>query len=53
MVIASFQVENKLGKVRFFQKSFLLAETNMEVILKMLFYTLSNAIIQFAEKELT
>ena len=53
MVIAGFQVEDKLGRARFFQESFLLAETSMEVVLGMPFLALSNADIQFAEKELT
>ena len=43
MVIAGFQVKYKLGKVRLFQKSFLLAETSIEVVLGMLFLTLRNA----------
>ena len=51
MVIAGFQVKDKLDRARFFQKSFLLAETSMEVVLGMPFLTLSNANIQFAEKE--
>ena len=53
MIIASFQVENKLGRAQLFQKSFLLAETSMEVVLWMPFLAFSNADIQFAEKELT
>ena len=53
MVIAGFQVEDKLGRVRFFQELFLLAEISMEVVLGMPFLTLNNADIQFAEKELT
>ena len=52
MVIAGFQVEDKLSRVRFFQESFLLAETSMKVVLEMPFLALSNADIQFAEKEL-
>ena len=52
MVIAGFQVEDKLSKAQFFQKSFLLAETNMEMVLGMSFIALSNANIQFTEKEL-
>ena len=43
MVIAGFQVEDKLGRARSFQESFLLAETNMEVVLGMPFLALSNA----------
>ena len=53
MVIAGFQVEDKLDKAQFFQESFLLDETSMEVVLGMPFLTFSNANIQFAKKELT
>ena len=53
MVIAPFQVKNKLDRARFFQETFLLANTSMDVILKMPFLTFSNADIQFAERELT
>ena len=52
MVLASFQVEDKFGKARFFQETFLLANISMEVVLGMLFLTLSNADVQFIEKEL-
>ena len=53
MVIDGFQVEDKLGKARFFQELFLLAKTSMKVVLKILFLTLSNADILFGEKKLT
>ena len=53
IVLASFQVEDKLGRARFFQKTFRLANISVEVVLGMPFLTLSNADIQFAEKELT
>ena len=53
MVIAGFQVEDKLGRAQLFQKSFLLAETSMEVVLGMIFLTFSSIDIQFAEKKLT
>ena len=46
-------MKNKLGGARSFQKSFLLADTYIEVILKMLILTLTNADIQFAEKKLS
>ena len=51
MVIAGFQIENKLGKAQFFEESFLLADTSIEVVLRMPFLILSNANIQFAKKE--
>ena len=46
-------MEDKLGRERFFQESFLLTETSIEVVLRMSFLTLNNADIQFAEKRLT
>ena len=52
MVLASFQVEDKLGRAWFFQETFLLADISAEVVLNMPFLTFSNADIQFVEKEL-
>ena len=52
MVIAGVQVEDKLDRARFFQKSFILAETSMQVVLGIPFLNFSNADIQFAGKEL-
>ena len=43
MVLASFQVEDKLRRPRFFQKTFLLADFSVEVVLGMPFLTFSNA----------
>ena len=43
MVIAAFQVIDKFNRARFFQKTFLLANTTMEMMLKMLFLIFSNA----------
>ena len=42
MVIAGFQIENKLGGASFFQKWFLLAKTIMELVLEMPFLIFSN-----------
>ena len=53
MVLANFQVKDKLGRARFFQETFLLADISAEVVLGMPFLTLSNADVQFVEKELT
>ena len=53
MVIAAFQVKDNVGRARFFEKTFLLADTSIKLVLGMPFLTLSNASIQFAEKELT
>ena len=43
IVLTSLQIEDKLGRARFFQKTFLLADVSVEVVLKMPFLTLSNA----------
>ena len=53
MVLADFQVEDKLGRVRFFQETFLLADISAEIVLDMPFLTFSNANIQFIKKEVT
>lgn len=43
MILANFQIEDKLKKVQFFQESFLLADISMKVVLKMPFFILINA----------
>ena len=53
MVLASFQMKNKLGRPRFFQKTFLLANLSVKLVLRIPFLSLSNANIQFAQKKLT
>ena len=52
MVSASFQVENKLEKVRFFQETFLLADIIIKMFLDMLFLIFSNTNISYIEKQL-
>ena len=47
MVLASFQMDDTLGRAQFFQKTFLLADLSVEVVLEMPFLTLSNANIKF------
>ena len=54
MVSTRFLIQNSLEKVRFFEPTFLLANTSIEVVLEMLFLSLNNADIKFAElKKLT
>ena len=53
MVIADFQMEDKSGRLRFFQEIFLVADTKFEVILGMPFLKLSNADVSFCEGILT
>ncbi len=53
MVSASFSIQDSLGKVRFFEETFLLRDTSMEVVLGMLFLAFSNADFQFSAEKLT
>ena len=53
MMIADFQMKNKVGKPRFFQETFLVTDTKFEIILGMLFLKLSNADVSFGERILT
>ncbi len=49
MASARFSIQDSRGRVRFFEETFLLADTSMEVVLGMLFLSLSNANVEFAE----
>ena len=49
IVIAFFLVEDKEGKLRFFEKTFLLANISMNIALEMLFLILSNIEIDFTD----
>ena len=42
-----------MGKIRFFEETFLLAKTSMKIALKMLFLALSNVKIQFNTESFT
>ena len=44
---------DKLARAQFFQETFLLANTTIEVVLEIPFLIFNNANIQFAEKKLT
>ncbi len=49
MTSAKFSLQNSLERIRFFEETFLLANTSMEIVLKMPFLSLSNADVEFAE----
>lgn len=53
MVSAGFSLQNRLGKVRFFEKNFLLGIINMKQILEILFLFLIKIDVKFGTKELT
>ena len=52
IVLASFQIKNKLERARFFQETFLLTNLNIKMVLRMFLLILSNANIKFAKKKL-
>ena len=53
IMIADFQLEDKVGRPRFFRKTLLVANTKFKAILEMLFLKFSNANILFGKKTLT
>ena len=53
MIIAVFQVLDKLDCSWFFQKTFLLANISIKMVLSIPFLIVSNINVQFAEKKLT
>lgn len=52
IVIVNSQIEDKLGRPRFFQKFFLVTNINFAVILKILFLKISNVNMLFNKKTL-
>ena len=53
MGIAGFSIQDKSDRARFFEETFLLADTSIEVVLGMPFLALSNADIQFDTESFT
>ncbi len=53
MVSASFSLQDSLERARFFEETFLLADTRIEVILEIPFLALSNADFHFGAEKLT
>ncbi len=47
MVVSTFSISDKDSRERFFEKSFLLADVKPDIVLKMLFLTMSNADVDF------
>ena len=50
-MIADFQIEEKIDRLKFFQKIFLMVNTKFEVILRMIFLKISNTDVLFGEKK--
>ena len=53
MVIANFQMEDKGGRPRFFQETFIVADIKFELVLGMLSLKISNADMAFSKGKLT
>lgn len=51
MVLDKSLLQDSLGKVRFFEKTFLLVDTSMEVVLELSFLSFSNANVKFMDLE--
>ena len=52
MVVVAFSVENKTNWVRFYEKTFLVANVSPEVVLEMFFFTLSVVDVDFSGRKL-
>ena len=52
MVVAAFSVVDKANRVRFFEETFLVANISPEIVLGMLFFTLSNADVDCSSPDL-
>ena len=52
MVVAAFSVTDQADRVRFFEETFLVANVSPDVVLGMLFFTLSGADVDFPKREL-
>ena len=52
MVVAVFSMTNQANKVRFFEKTFLVANVSLDVVFKMSFLILNDADVDFLKKKL-
>ena len=51
IVVAAFLVTDKINQVRFFEKTFLVANISPKIVLRMFFFTLSGADVDFLDQE--
>ena len=52
MVVVAFSVTGKANRVRYFEKTFLVADISLEIVLEMFFLTLSGTNIDFLGQKL-
>ena len=53
ITIVRFSIQDELSKIRFFEETFLLADTSMDVVLGIPFQSLSNADVNSYTRNLT
>ena len=49
MIVTAFLVMDKINRVKFFEKTFLVANVSLEVVFEMFFLTLSNVNVDFLD----
>ena len=52
MVVAAFSVTDQANKIKFFKKTFLIANVSLDVVLGMLFLILSGKDVEFPKRKL-
>ena len=52
MIVSTISISNKNDRERFFQKSFLLANVNLDIVLGMFFLTMNNINVNFLAQNL-
>ncbi len=52
MVVSTFSVSDKDGRERFFKENFLLADVKLDVVLRILFLTISNVDVDIQARDL-
>ena len=52
MVVAAFSITDQADRVRFFEKTFLVANISPDIVLGILFLTFSSADVNFSKREL-
>ena len=52
IVVTTFSVTDKANQVKFFEETFLVANVSLEIVLKMPFFTLNGADVDFLGREL-
>ena len=52
MVVAAFLMTDQISRIRFFEETFLVANVSLDVVFRILFFTMSDADVNFPKREL-